>query len=175
MILPILLICLLAIGAVSATQNVTDDVITVDDINNVVSIEKTNNDNNIENNKTLMAGEENQEKLSFTNVKEDLSTSEYQNSYQSDNEDSSNHVLTKLTTKVTVKNIKGYENKKVKITAIIKDKFGKKIKSGKAIIKFKGKNYKVSVKNGKATKTIKIPKTNNRGIFYKYPKGRCLI
>ena len=78
----------------------------------------------------------------------------------------------KITTKVTVKSIKGYENKKVKLTAIVKDKFGKKIKKGTVIFKFRGKNYKVKVKNGKAVKTIKIPKTNNRGILYKYPKGK---
>ena len=30
----------------------------------------------------------------------------------------------------------------------------------------------LKVKNGKAVITIKIPKTNNRGIMYKYPKGK---
>ena len=78
----------------------------------------------------------------------------------------------KITTKVTVKNIRGYENKKVKLTAIVKDKSGKKIKKGTIKFKFKGKKYKVKVKNGKAVITIKIPKTNNRGIMYKYPKGK---
>ena len=79
---------------------------------------------------------------------------------------------TKITTKVTVKNIRGYENKKVKLTAIVKDKSGKKVKKGTVIFKFKGKRYKIKVKNGKAVKSIRIPKTNNRGITYKYATGK---
>ena len=81
-------------------------------------------------------------------------------------------IVNKLKTKIKAKSVSGYENKKVKITAIVKDNFGKKVKKGTVIFKFRGKQYKVKVKNGKAKKTIKIPEYNNRGIFYKYPKGK---
>jgi len=80
--------------------------------------------------------------------------------------------IVKKTVKITVKNIKGYQGKKVKLTAIIKDGDGRKIKSGTVFLKFRGKTYKVKIKNGKAKKIIKIPKTNNRGIFYKYKKNK---
>ena len=73
----------------------------------------------------------------------------------------------KQKTKITVKTVKGYEGKKIKLTAIVKDGFGKKIKNGKVIFKFRGKKYNVNVKNGKAIKYIKVPKTS-RSIFYKY-------
>ena len=80
-------------------------------------------------------------------------------------------IVNKVKTKIKVKSVSGLENKKVKLTAIVKDNYGKKVKKGTVIFKFKGKKYKAKVKNGKAKKTIRIPKNNNRGIFYKYGEG----
>jgi len=81
-------------------------------------------------------------------------------------------VICKHTTKMTAKNIKGYENKKVKVKIIVKDGNGKKVKKGKITLKLKGKTYKAKVKNGKAKKTIRIPKPGSRSIFYYYKHGK---
>lgn len=67
-------------------------------------------------------------------------------------------VTSKISTKVTVKSATGYQGKKVKLTAIVKDDAGNKIKKGIVIFKIKGKNYKAKIKNGKAKITIKYPK-----------------
>ena len=107
---------------------------------------------------------ENQEEISSANVKEPLTESETPSSGETN--------PTPVSTKITVKNVKGYENKKVMLTATVKDSNGKKIKKGTVVFKFRGKEYKVKVKNGKAKKTIKIPKTNNRGTYYKYKNGK---
>ena len=60
--------------------------------------------------------------------------------------------------KIKVKSISGYSGKKVKLTATVKDGLGNKIKKGTIKFKINGKTYKAKVKNGKATKKIKLPK-----------------
>ena len=66
-------------------------------------------------------------------------------------------IICKQQTKITVKSVTGYEGKKIKLTAIVKDALGKKIKTGTVKFKIKGKTFKAKVKNGKATVTIKVP------------------
>lgn len=77
-------------------------------------------------------------------------------------------IVNKIKTKVKVKSVSGYENKNVKITAIVKDNLGKNVKKGTVTFKIRGKSYKAKVKNGKATKIIKVPKPGSRGIYYYY-------
>ena len=86
-------------------------------------------------------------------------------------------IVNKFKTSIKVKSIRGYENKKVKITAIIKDKLGKNIKKGTVTFKINSKTYKAKVKNGKAVKTIKIPKPSSRDVFYYYgyKKGKDIL
>lgn len=81
-------------------------------------------------------------------------------------------VICKHKTKITAKNIRGYEKKKVKLKIIVKDGNGKKVKKGKITLKLKGKTYKVKVKKGVAKKTIRIPKPGSRSIFYYYKHGK---
>ncbi len=144
-----LIICLFSIASVCASDINETSVASNDQSNDMLEIES-------------------QDELSHNNAEETIGISEDATDDGSDMSDSPSPV----STKVTVKNVKGYENKKVKVTAFVKDSTGKKVKKGTVIFKFKGKNYKVKLTNGKAVKTIKIPKTNNRGIYYKYPKGK---
>lgn len=63
--------------------------------------------------------------------------------------------------KITIKSVTGYQGKKVKITATVKDENGNKINKGKIIFKIIGKTYSCIVKNGIAQVTIKYPKAKN--------------
>ena len=77
-------------------------------------------------------------------------------------------IINKYKTKVQVKSVKGYENRKVRLTATVTGNAGEKVKKGTVIFKVKGKKYKAAVKNGKAVKTVKIPKPKSRAIYYSY-------
>ena len=70
------------------------------------------------------------------------------------------NIISKYGTKVTVKSVKGYQRKKVKLTATVKDDTGKIIKKGKVTFQVNGKTYTAKVTNGKAKITIKYPKAH---------------
>lgn len=73
--------------------------------------------------------------------------------------------IVKTTTKVTVKKATAYKGYKITLKAVLsKTKDGKKIKEGKVKFKINGKTYTVNVKNGVATKKIKLTKVKT----YKY-------
>lgn len=67
-------------------------------------------------------------------------------------------ITSKIGTKITIKSVTGYQGKKVKLTATVKDDNNKNIKKGIVSFKVNGKTYKGTVKNGKASVTIKYPK-----------------
>lgn len=73
--------------------------------------------------------------------------------------------ILKTTTKVTAKKATAYKGYKITLKAVLsKTKNGKKINEGKVKFKINGKTYTVKVKNGVATKKIKLTKVKT----YKY-------
>lgn len=73
--------------------------------------------------------------------------------------------IVKTTTKVTAKKVTAYKGYKITLKAVLsKTKNGKKINEGKVKFKINGKTYTVKVKNGVATKKIKLNKVKT----YKY-------
>ena len=73
--------------------------------------------------------------------------------------------IVKTTTKVTAKKATGYKGNKITLKAVLsKTKDGKKVNEGKVKFKINGKTYTVKVKNGAATKKIKLTKVKT----YKY-------
>ena len=73
--------------------------------------------------------------------------------------------IVKTTTKVTAKKASAYKGYKVTLKAVLsKTKDGKKVNEGKVKFKINGKTYTVKVKNGAATKKIKLTKVKT----YKY-------
>ena len=67
--------------------------------------------------------------------------------------------IVKTTTKVTAKKASAYKGYKVTLKAVLsKTKDGKKVNEGKVKFKINGKTYTVKVKNGAATKKIKLTK-----------------
>lgn len=73
--------------------------------------------------------------------------------------------IVKTTTKVTAKKATAYKGYKVTLKAVLsKTKDGKKVNEGKVKFKINGKTYTVKVKNGAATKKIKLTKVKT----YKY-------
>lgn len=73
--------------------------------------------------------------------------------------------IVKTTTKVTAKKSIAYKGYKLTLKAVLsKTKDGKKINEGKVKFKLNGKTYTVKVKNGVATKKIKLTKVRT----YKY-------
>ncbi|WP_292887022.1 Ig-like domain repeat protein [Methanobrevibacter sp. UBA212] len=73
--------------------------------------------------------------------------------------------IVKTTTKVTAKKATGYKGNKITLKAVLsKTKDGKKVNEGKVKFKINGKTYTVKVKNGVATKKIKLTKVKT----YKY-------
>lgn len=73
--------------------------------------------------------------------------------------------IVKTTTKVTAKKASAYKGYKVTLKAVLsKTKDGKKVNEGKVKFKINGKTYTVKVKNGVATKKIKLTKVKT----YKY-------
>lgn len=73
--------------------------------------------------------------------------------------------IVKTTTKVTAKKATAYKGYKVTLKAVLsKTKDGKKVNEGKVKFKINGKTYTVKVKNGVATKKIKLTKVKT----YKY-------
>lgn len=73
--------------------------------------------------------------------------------------------ILKTTTKVTAKKATAYKGYKITLKAVLsKTKNGKKINEGKVKFKVNGKTYTVKVKNGVATKKIKLTKVKT----YKY-------
>ena len=81
----------------------------------------------------------------------------------------------KYCSKVTVKSITGYEGKKVKLTALVQDTAGNKIKKGTVKFKIHSKTYKASVKNGKATVTIKMPFAHFYKAVTKTSGKKCIV
>ena len=78
--------------------------------------------------------------------------------------------IVKTTTKVTAKKASAYKGYKVTLKAVLsKTKDGKKVNEGKVKFKINGKTYTVKVKNGAATKKIKLTKVKT----YKYT-AQCL-
>lgn len=115
------------------------------------------------NGKTYSANVKNGKAI-FNNVKMPLTAKTYQYTinYSTDSDfyTNSSHdlqITCTYSSKVTVKSITGYEGKKTKLTAIVIDSAGNKIKKGTVKFKVKGKTYTAKVKNGKATVTIKLP------------------
>lgn len=84
-------------------------------------------------------------------------------------------ITCKQASKITVKSITGYEGKKVKLTAIVKDTAGNIINKGTVKFKVKGKTYKAAVKNGKATITIKIPVAKEYKTVTKTYGSKCTV
>lgn len=73
--------------------------------------------------------------------------------------------IVKTTTKVTAKKVTAYKGYKITLKAVLgKTKSGKKVNEGKVRFKVNGKTYTVKVKNGVATKKIKLSKAKT----YKY-------
>ena len=73
--------------------------------------------------------------------------------------------IVKTTTKVTAKKATAYKGYKLTLKAVLsKTKDGKKVNEGKVKFKINGKTYTVKVKNGVATKKIKLSKVKT----YKY-------
>lgn len=73
--------------------------------------------------------------------------------------------ILKTTTKVTAKKATAYKGYKITLKAVLsKTKNGKKVNEGKVKFKVNGKTYTVKVKNGVATKKIKLTKVKT----YKY-------
>ena len=67
-------------------------------------------------------------------------------------------IISKCGTKIAVKSVTGYQGKKVKLKATVKDEFGNKIRKGTVVFNINGNTYKSNVKNGVAYITIKYPK-----------------
>ena len=84
-------------------------------------------------------------------------------------------ILCSHESKIKVKSITGRAGKKVKLTATVKDGLGNKIKKGTIKFKINGKTYKAKVKNGKATKKIKIPKAKVSNEITKKSGNICKI
>ena len=66
--------------------------------------------------------------------------------------------ITKAPVKISAKKIKTDTASHFKLKATVKDKYGYLVTSGTVKFKFNGKTYKVKVKNGIATKKLKIKK-----------------
>ena len=73
--------------------------------------------------------------------------------------------IVKTTTKITAKKVSAYKGYKITLKAVLsKTKSKEKIKEGKVRFKINGKTYTVYVKNGVATKKLKL----NKAKTYKY-------
>lgn len=70
--------------------------------------------------------------------------------------------------KLKISKIKTYQGIKFKLKATVKSSSGKKVNEGYVLFKIKGKKYKVRVKNGVASKKIKISKVSKGKYTAKY-------
>ena len=121
MILSILLISLLAISAVNAADNITEDVVSVEDTSDdVVSVDDSQD-----------------------NVKNDDN-----NLYKESNQQNAN--VTKIDTKLSVNNVDTTPNSGVNIVATLKDANGKPVSGVSVGFANNGVHYVVTDKNGKA-------------------------
>lgn len=92
-------------------------------------------------------------------------------------------IISKYGTKISVKSVTGYQGKKVKLKAIVKDDMGRKLKKGTVYFTINGKTYSAKVKNGVATIKIKYPKAKywdydhkvKRGYLYKIKYYKSII
>lgn len=76
--------------------------------------------------------------------------------------------ITKAPVKLTVSKVTSKTNKYATLKATVKDSSGSKVKQGTVKFKINGKTYKVKVKNGIATKKVKLTKAktyNYKAVF----------
>ena len=138
MILLMLLVTLLAVSAVSAANNVTDDVVSLDESsevielqNDVVSLDDSNNEKNAVNTQDILKSSDSEDKLSLNNDENVLSAES----------------TVKVTPKLTVgqKTFKTTDtNKKCKVTLKYNNNA---IKKAKITLKVNGKTYKTTTNN----------------------------
>ena len=76
--------------------------------------------------------------------------------------------ITKSGVKIKVKKVSQYQKIKFQLKATVKSQSGKAVKEGKVKFKINHKTYTVSVKNGVATKTLKIGKVKTYKFTAKY-------